>query len=333
MRGATSAFSARRGISTCCAPVLIGFVIGVLTMLAMPDDRSHEGNEGQSSSTYQLMTDFISGRGQSTYGGGKRYKYVTAVGGDREAADTGSPIAAAESVAPSPSPAPVEKQHPEDTHTGPIMTGDLAYLQDTAIITLATGDKSAKDAVALLQSLRDVNTQVPTLLVLLSRGGMGSEDCKNVTWKQINSRQHVSCSSLDTIEPEIASQRYLDIYAKLGVQTLIVDPVPDTPYTTIPGGRQTFWGMAFNKLLVFGMTKYKKIMWMDSDAYVIKNIDHLMKEPTLTGAIVTACCNPNGPGYAGGGIWILEPSTTLYADLMDFIAKPVPGTEKDPWYV
>jgi hypothetical protein len=211
--------------------------------------------------------------------------------------------------------------------------GELAYLDGTAIITMATGDKSAKDAVALMQSLRDVNTQVPNLIVLLSRGGMGSDDCNNATWKRENARQHVGCGDMTTIEPEIASQRYLDAFARMNVRTQIVDPVPATDYTNIPGGRQTFWGMAFNKLLVFGMTQHKKIMWMDSDAYVIKNIDHLMKEPALTGAIVTACCNRNGPGYAGGGIWILEPSTELYADLMDFIAKPVPGTENDQWYV
>jgi len=70
----------------------------------------------------------------------------------------------------------------------------------------------------------------------------------------------------------------------LASQYEVVDPIPDTPYTVIPGGRQIFWGMAFNKLLVFGMTKYRKLLWMDADAYVVRNIDHLMKEPMLTGA-------------------------------------------------
>jgi hypothetical protein len=97
------------------------------------------------------------------------------------------------------------------------------------------------------------------------------------------------------------------------------------------GGSQVFWGMAFNKLLVFNMTQYTKVMWMDSDDYVIKNVDHLMKEPTFTGSIVTACCNGNGPGYAGGGIWVLEPSKQLFADIMDFVAKPVPGTKDGQW--
>lgn len=47
--------------------------------------------------------------------------------------------------------------------------------------------------------------------------------------------------------------------------------------------------------------------------------------------MVTACCHPNGPGYAGGGIWVVEPSDALFKDIMDLISKPVPGTENDPW--
>jgi hypothetical protein len=82
---------------------------------------------------------------------------------------------------------------------------------------------------------------------------------------------------------------------------------------------------------VFGLTQYRKLLWLDADAYVLRNIDHLMREPMLTGAMVTACCHPIGPAYAGGGIWVVEPSQALYDDLMAFIAKPVPGTESDTW--
>ena len=56
-----------------------------------------------------------------------------------------------------------------------------ALYRDTAIITLATGDAAAKHAVVLVQALRDTNTVVPRIVVLLSRGGMGSEDCHNET--------------------------------------------------------------------------------------------------------------------------------------------------------
>jgi hypothetical protein len=295
-KGPSHYYTARRIMIACCAPFLVGIVVGVLVMLLIP-----EASNDPDSETYKQMKAIIAGRASWIYGGQKRLKGQL---GDQP-----------------------------DTFVGPNRTGELAYLQDTAIITMATGDASAKDAIALMQSLRDVGTQVPHLIVLLVRGGTGSSDCTNSTWRAIHDREKVDRSATNTIAPEIASQRYLDVFARQGVRTLLIDPVPDTPYTKIPGGRKIFWGMAFNKLRVFGMTKYKKIMWMDSDAFVIKNIDNLMKEPALTGAIVTACCNVNGPGYAGGGIWILEPSKELYTDLLSFIAKPVPGTLNDPWYI
>lgn len=125
---------------------------------------------------------------------------------------------------------------------------DDAWLKDTAIVTLAAGDTSGKNAVALMKSLRDAGTKVPNLVVLLSRGGLGSDDCNNNEWRVKNKRVHIACQHLDTIAPEIISQRYLDDFDAMGVQYYPVNPIPDTDYTIIPGGRQFFWGMAFNKV-------------------------------------------------------------------------------------
>jgi len=57
--------------------------------------------------------------------------------------------------------------------------------------------------------------------------------------------------------------------------------------------------MAFNKLKIFSMTQFRKVVWLDADDYFVRNVDHLMEKPTLTGSMVTACCHPVGPAYAG----------------------------------
>lgn len=67
-----------------------------------------------------------------------------------------------------------------------------------AIVTLAGGDTSAKHAIALIQSLRDVKTVLP-IIVLLARGGLGSATCHNNTWRRINNRDHIECRGPDTI--------------------------------------------------------------------------------------------------------------------------------------
>ena len=169
------------------------------------------------------------------------------------------------------------------------------------------------------------------------------------------------CSHPQTAREHIISPELLTALDGMGVETVMMDPIPTTEYTKgIPGGAcvcapyvaaalpscashvvlvarrrvsssagtGVFWGMAFNKLHVFGMTRFRKLVWVDADDFFVANVDHLMSAPPLTGSMVTACINANGPAYAGGGIWVVEPSAALFAKLMDVIAKPRPGTDE-----
>ena len=178
---------------------------------------------------------------------------------------------------------------------------DAAY-KDTAVITLATGDAAAKHAVVLLQALRDTDTVIPRLIVLLSRGGMGSEDCHNETLRDRRNR-HYHCSSKHVVADDIVSQIYLDAFSRLGAEVRIIDEIPNTKYTSmIPGGRATFWGMSFNKLRIFDMVEFKKVLFIDADVLILKNIDWVMLEPDFTAAFTTECCNGGARGKLGGGM-------------------------------
>lgn len=166
-----------------------------------------------------------------------------------------------------------------------------ALFKDTAIITLATGDAAARHALVLIKSLRDTGTVIPRIIVLLSRGGMGSEDCHNETLRNARNR-HYHCSSIHAEADDIVSQKYLDAFGRLGAETRIIDEIPNTKYTAlIPGGRATFWGMSFNKLRIFKMTEFRKILFIDADVLVLRNVDHIMLEPDFTAAFTTECCN------------------------------------------
>lgn len=167
-----------------------------------------------------------------------------------------------------------------------------ADLANTAFITMATGDESARHAVALVQSLRDTNTRIPTVHVMLFRGGAGSMDCNNPFLRKARNRDHIQCDSMETTANEIVSQKYLDAFTRMGATFSIEDPLPESQFTKdIPGGRQIAWGMALNKLKVFSKIEYKKILWSDSDILVLNNVDHLMLEPDFSGAFTNDCCN------------------------------------------
>ena len=206
-----------------------------------------------------------------------------------------------------------------------------ALYGDTAMITLATGDAAAKHAVVLIQALRDTNTVIPRLIVLLSRGGMGSEDCHNET-KRVQRGRHYHCSSRHAVEDDIISQRYLDALARLGAEIRIIEEIPNTQYTSmIPGGRATFWGMSFNKLRIFSYTEFRKILFIDADVLILRNIDHIMLEPDFTGAFTTECCNPGARGKLGGGMWVFEPSAARWNYTMELIKQPCPDSELGTW--
>lgn len=182
----------------------------------------------------------------------------------------------------------------------------------TAIVTMVAGDIAARGAIVLLQSLRDVGTRVPEVIVALFRGGIGSPDCEN----QLNpGREDVDCSGPCTLETEVASAAYIATLRRLGARVELFDPIPATAATMdlaggVTGGR-TFWGMALSKLRVFNLTRYKKIMWMDSDTLAMRNVDHLMTHPPFTASYTTDCCNDNGPAVLSGGLWVFEPSADL----------------------
>lgn len=205
------------------------------------------------------------------------------------------------------------------------------YLRGTAFVSMAAGDVAGRQAIALFSSLRTVQTRIPRMLLLLPRGGTGSADCQNEAWKKARGRENIPCYSRDAIAPEIVSQQYLDTLQRMGVETRVIDPVPRSKWSSkvvgsADAGPQVFWSVAFNKLVVFNLTEFRKLLWMDSDTLVLKNIDHLLREPSFSATALPACCHSLGPAYTGGGLWVLEPSAELYADMLQFLERPVPGS-------
>ena len=205
-------------------------------------------------------------------------------------------------------------------------------LAGTAFVTMATGDESGRHALALLQSLRDADTRIPTLFVMLVRGGGGSADCRDPHKRKERGRDEVLCEGPDTTEEEIVSRVYLDGFERLGARYETFDPLPATPYTaSIPGGRQIAWGMALNKLHVFGLTQFRRVLWSDSDVLVLNNVDHLLLELDFTAAFTNDCGNRNADAKMSGGLWVFTPSRAYTERIADMISKPVPGTANDGW--
>lgn len=72
-----------------------------------------------------------------------------------------------------------------------------------------------------------------------------------------------------------------------------------------------FWGV-YTKLKVFNMTNYKKVVYLDADTIVVKNIDDLFKCRKF-------CANLKHSERLNSGVMVVEPSETLFNDMVNKI--------------
>lgn len=195
-------------------------------------------------------------------------------------------------------------------------------LNGTAIVTMASGDEAGRNALALMQSLRDVGTRVPSLVVVLMMGGTGSSECI--------ARGDTACSSSKSTADTVSSI-YVEAFKQLEVELLVMNPLDETEFTQqVAGGRQSGWGMALNKLRVFGLVQFRKLLWMDADTLVLQNVDHLLAQPEFTAAFTNDCNNRNAAYKISGGMWVLVPSTAR-VEQIDHIVKSGELGEGQEW--
>ncbi len=106
---------------------------------------------------------------------------------------------------------------------------------------------------------------------------------------------------------------YIDAFRRLGAIVRVIDPIPRTVYTAnIPGGSETFWGYALNKLAIFNMTEFDRVVFVDADSLVLRNIDHLASATPFAASSTFVCCNPQlSPAYINGGLWVAKPDVAV----------------------
>ncbi|KAF3783277.1 Inositol phosphorylceramide glucuronosyltransferase 1 [Nymphaea thermarum] len=69
-----------------------------------------------------------------------------------------------------------------------------------------------------------------------------------------------------------------------------------------------FWGV-YTKLKIFNLTKYKKVVYLDADTIVIKSVEDLFRCGKF-------CANLKHSERLNSGVLVVEPSETLYRDMM-----------------
>lgn len=79
-----------------------------------------------------------------------------------------------------------------------------------------------------------------------------------------------------------------------------------------------YWINTFDKLYIFELTQYDKIIYLDSDLYIAKNIDDLFDMPHLSGAISGKECYNEWDGI-NSGLMVIVPEEGILSKLLDVV--------------
>ena len=130
--------------------------------------------------------------------------------------------------------------------------------------------------------------------------------------------------SLSVIMPEehFNGNLYKQI-KKMGLEILLC-PKIDIPLDYTKTNMNNHWNETFFKLNIANLTQFEKIVFLDSDMLILKNIDHLFSFPSISATIGGKSAHPEWMEF-NSGIMVVEPSAYLYEGLMECI---IPASER-----
>lgn len=163
-------------------------------------------------------------------------------------------------------------------------------MKNYSYITLLTSDSYVYGVMMLNESLKQVNSQYPLLVLITNNVSLASKEILN----QLN----ISYKDVETIS--IADEIYQ--------HNLSIDPV------TAP-----LWKDSFTKFQMFKLIEYDKLIFLDADILVLKNLDNLFELPHMTAAVDGEYFNlwPDSPHF-NSGFMVIEPSVELFNNLIEF---------------
>lgn len=160
-------------------------------------------------------------------------------------------------------------------------------------LTALTNERYIPGVMALARSLREVEAQYP-LAVMIPE------------------------------EKEAELTKALRDYGVLKLPNVFVLPKPNVPtwktneQEKVVEEKYSYWRDTFFKLQAAGCTEYKKVILLDSDMMVVKNIDHLFKKPSFTATICGKCVHDEWKSL-NSGLMVLETSSELHQKLLSLI--------------
>ena len=145
-----------------------------------------------------------------------------------------------------------------------------------AYITLLSTTNYLPGVISLARSLQDVNARFP-LFVGLSAGVPAAIDA---------------------------------VLQSKGMMTVRL--APESPLPRMPDQKHHHWTNTFDKLHLFGLTDFDKLVYLDSDMMILGNIDELFEKPHMSAVAAGRLVHSDWTGL-NSGLMVIEPRAGLPA--------------------
>ena len=112
---------------------------------------------------------------------------------------------------------------------------------------------------------------------------------------------------------------------RAGIKTMTLDrdfAMGEEAKATNTRSGLSHWNNTLSNLLIFELTQYEKIVFLDSDMMVLQNLDHLFELPHMSG--VTADKLTEGHEHwieLNGGLMVIEPQSGLATSIMSHVSE------------
>ncbi|MBQ8628670.1 MAG: hypothetical protein IJ421_04250 [Prevotella sp.] len=107
----------------------------------------------------------------------------------------------------------------------------------------------------------------------------------------------------------------MDKLGRIGVKCIRLENSTLNEISKINNLRYTHWCYTFDKLLLWGMTMYEKIVFLDSDMIVLKNIDELFECQDMSAVQAGRFLYPDWVRLNSGCV-VFSPSKTIFNRLL-----------------
>lgn len=150
----------------------------------------------------------------------------------------------------------------------------------------------------------------------------------NNSLHKVDSKYPLFCLLSQGIEPEV-----VDILDKARIQYIFLKS--QVYSKEVPTNKQdsnwdfSSWNYTFDKLRIWGLTQFEKIVFVDSDIIIVRNIDHLFDRDTFTASLAGVLYPTNhGLDFLNSGVMVVVPDKVIENGMVELAQRIIPDMQK-----